>query len=143
MMGEFRPLSLICVYLRETENDFIFLGVCDWYPLLPNPGSVVSVTNAILWGKAILCDQASHVWVPLPLIIRPWTSCEPSRQTRFLLPLPASLKVPGHQADYSLPYRPWRSQASGQLGGVDDPITEQVSITAHRVLSIKSSCYKF
>ena len=54
-------LFLVCVYLKEIENDFMFLGVCDWYPLLPTPDNTVSITNAILGGKAILCDRVSHI----------------------------------------------------------------------------------
>lgn len=40
---------------------------------------------------------------------------------RFLLPLPALLKAPGHQTNYSLSCWPWRSQAHSQPCAVDNP----------------------
>lgn len=96
-------LFLLCVYLKEVENYLIFREVCDWYPLLLTLDNLVSITNTILWDKDIRCDQARHIWAPFPLIIRPWRSCEPSRQIKqifFFSSLPtlrflgASLIVP-------------------------------------------------
>lgn len=43
---------------------------CDLYPLLPTPGDIVSITNDKRQA-AILCDQAGHIFVPFPLILRP------------------------------------------------------------------------
>lgn len=48
----------------------------------------------------------------LPSSWWPWRLCTPGR---WLLPLSISLKVPGHQANYSPPYGPWKPQAPANL----------------------------
>lgn len=43
-------LFFACVYLKEIENDFMFLGLCDWYTLLKTSDNMVSIPSTILWG---------------------------------------------------------------------------------------------
>lgn len=87
-------LFFACVYLKEIENYFMFLGVCDWYTLLKTPDNMVSIPSTISWGKVILCGRRSCVWVLFSLIIRPWNPCEPSTQSKQI-----SSSPPGHYQD--------------------------------------------
>lgn len=90
--NEFRAFLCLCLSQRERKL-LLFLGVCDWYTLLKTPDNMVSISSTILWGKVILCDRASCVWVSFSLLTRPWSSCEPNntKQTDFFFPsLPVS-----------------------------------------------------
>lgn len=69
-------------------------------------------------ASSILCD-----WSPISSL-SPFSGPEGpvnqvEKSNRFLLPLHTSLKIPEHQADYSLPCWPWRSQAPSQPCGGD------------------------
>lgn len=105
-------LFFACVYLKEIENYFMFLGVCDWYTLLKTPDNMVTIPSTILWGNIVLCDRASCEWVPFPCIIKPWSFCESRTQNKpfsssppvqhqdswapgWLLPSLLAWKVPG------------------------------------------------
>lgn len=111
----------------------------DRHPLLLTPGNMVSITNAILYGKRpFAVTKLVKYQSPLPSSWRPWRSYAPDR---LLLPLPIGPKVPRHQANYSPPCCPQRSQAPSQPGGAN-AVTEQGSPAEHDTLSIKSSSYK-
>lgn len=109
--NEFRAFLCLCLSQRERKL-LLFLGVCDWYTLLKTPDNMVSISSTTLWGKVILCDRASCVWVSFSLLTRPWSSCEPNTQSKqisssppcqyqdswasgWLLPSLLAWKVPG------------------------------------------------
>lgn len=111
-------LFFACVYLKEIENYLMLLGVCDWYTLLKTPHNMVSIPSTIFWGKVVLCDRMSCVWVSFPLIIRAWSSCEWSTPSKQISSPPlASINIPGHSADYFPPYWPGRSQVPDIVTG--------------------------
>lgn len=126
-------LFFACVYLKEIENYFMLLGVCDWYTLLKTPDNMVSIPSTILWGKVVPVTEQVVYEFTFPSLSGPEIPVNQGHKAnRFLLPLLASIKIPGHQVDYFLPYWPGRSQ-------VPDIVTGQGNLPAHRALSTKSS----
>lgn len=78
------------------------------YHLLPTPGNAVSITFAVLQGKQPFSetDQVMYTF-PFPSLSGPEGPVhQVDKANRFLLPLPTSLKVPGHEADYTRPFWP-------------------------------------
>lgn len=111
-----------------------------WQPC-SEPANPVSTTSLYV---TILCDRDGHVFAGFALVLRLWRSCEPSRQTKHICafpPLDVS-RFLGARTVTPFPWWPWRSQAGGQAGVVDDPATAQGSLTAPRALARKSSSYK-
>lgn len=80
----------------------------------------------ILWP----CKSYVHA---LSLIIKPWRFCEASRQIS-VLPLPTSLKIPGCQAEYLLPYQPLVPRHTA----MDDSVTAYGTAAAARAVSLTS-----